>query len=140
MYCYYIFIINYKHKTLPAYFQNWQITQNKNIHNHFTLAHNIIHTFRAQYKFAKKSPRYSLPHTINNTSDILNQTITTHSLKGLIHYVKQHIIQGYKHTCRVVNCYICKIIMNTQILATHSAINVFLPHILNLQYPCSRKR
>ena len=62
-----------------------------------------------------------MPHTINNTSDILNQKITTHSLKGLILYIKQHIIQWYKHTCAIVNCYIC-------------IIYYILPHILYLGY------
>ena len=31
------FYYKYKHKTLPAYFQNWQITKTRNMHNHFTL-------------------------------------------------------------------------------------------------------
>ena len=62
-----------------------------------------------------------MPHTINNTSDIINKKITTYSLKGLILYIKQHIIQWYKHTRAIVNCYIC-------------IIYYILPYILYLGY------
>ena len=68
------------HKQLPLYLLNWQIMPSNNIHNYNTRAKDNLQTFRAKHKFAMKSLRHSLPHTINETPDAIKNNIYTHSL------------------------------------------------------------
>ena len=94
------------HQDLPSYLLNWKITPN--IHNHNTRSTNDIYSFRTKPKHAfAKSLRYSLPHVINNTLNIVTGKIGNHSLQGFANYAKNNLLQKYEDTCSVLNCYTC---------------------------------
>ena len=102
---YYKFI----HIILPVYLQNLKLDQNSSIHNINTRGQHNIHTTRVQHEFAKHSLRYTLPHTINNTPNIILNKIYTHSLHGFATYIKNFFIQTYYIVpCTIINCYICQ--------------------------------
>ena len=102
---YYKFI----HIRLPVYLQNLKLDQNSSIHNLNTRGQHNIHTTRVQHEFAKHSLRYTLPHTINNTPNIILNKIYTHSLHGFATYIKIFFIQTYNIVpCTIINCYICQ--------------------------------
>ena len=61
---YYKFI----HIRLPVYLQNLKLDQNSSIHNINTRGQHNIHTTRVQHEF-------TLPHTINNTPNIILNNI-----------------------------------------------------------------
>ena len=66
-----------------------------------------MHTGLVNHEFAKKSLRYRLPNTIDNTSMIIKKNIFTHSLKGFSLYFKNSLILNYSDICTVPNCYVC---------------------------------
>ena len=101
------FYFKYIHRHLPVYLLNWQITPNVNIHLHDTRKSKNIHTARTKHEFAKKCLKYNLPFIINHTSDIVKEKIYTHSLRGFTIYAKNFLLQTYKDTCTLPNCYSC---------------------------------
>ena len=70
-YRYLCFYFKYIHKQLPPILLNWRIIPSVNIHNYNIRVKDNIHTFRTKHEFAMKCLRYSLPHTINDTLDIM---------------------------------------------------------------------
>ena len=60
------------------------------------------------HEFAKRSLRYSLPHTINNAPDLLKDKVTTHSWHGFSNYIKLYYLNTYIEQCAIQNCYICQ--------------------------------
>ena len=101
------FYFKYIHRHLPVYLLNWQITPNVNIHFHDTRKSKNIHTARTKHEFAKICLKYNLPFIINNTSDIVKEKIYTHSLRDFTIYAKNFLLQTYKDTCTLPNCYSC---------------------------------
>ena len=81
------FSFKYIHNQLPSYLLNWQIIPSINIHNYNTCAKDSIHTFRAKHEFAMKWFRHSLPHTINETPDVIKNKIHS-QLAWLYHLYK----------------------------------------------------
>ena len=57
------------------------------------------------HEFAKRSLRYSLPHTINNAPGSLKDKITTHNLYGSAIYIKFYYLNTYTEQCAIQNCY-----------------------------------
>ena len=100
------------HNKLPTYLQHWQIAANSKIHGHNTRNQNKIHIYGTKHTFAKQCLKYSLPNTINNTSQSVKDKLYTHSLQGFINYAKYHINQNYKDTCTIINCYTCTYMRN----------------------------
>ena len=105
---YYQFIPN----KLPTYRQHWQKATNSKIHGHNTRKKKKIHIYGTKHTFAKQCLKYSLPNTINNTSQRVKDKLYTHSLQGFINYAKYHIIQNYKNTCTIIYCYTCTYMRN----------------------------
>ena len=56
----------------------------------------------------KKTLKYNLPYTINNTPHIVKDKVNTHSFQGFSLYVKQYLIRKYNTNCISLNCYICE--------------------------------
>ena len=106
------FYYKFIHNKLSTYLQHWQIATNSKIHGHNTRNQNKIHIYGTKHTFTKQCLKYSLPNTINNTFQSVKDKLYTHSLQGFIYYAKYHIIQNYKNTCTVINCYTCTYMPN----------------------------
>ena len=109
-----IFILNqlkFYHKlinnNLPKYFYQFQINENRLVHQHYTRTASCIHTLKVNHTFAKKCIRYNLPVIINNTKKNIKEKVYTHSLKGFSTYIKKICIDKYQSTCNERNCYVC---------------------------------
>ena len=98
----------FSNNKLPVYLQNLPLNQNNSVHNFNTRGQYNIHTIRVHHEFAKRSLRYSLPHTINNAPDLLKDKVTTHSLHGFSNYIKLYYLNTYIEQCAIQNCYICQ--------------------------------
>ena len=44
---------------------------------------------------------------LNNISHLVKEKINTHSMLGFVKYVKHHLLQSYRETCTISNCYTC---------------------------------
>ena len=95
------------HNELPAYFQNWQIVTNSEIHRHNTRRKHDIHIVGFRHTFAKRCIRINMPQTVNNTTESVKDKLFTHSFRGFVNFAKLTFLQNYKNECTVVNCYIC---------------------------------
>ena len=102
------FYFKYNQGILPKYLQNWNFIPNSKIHNHNTRNITTLHTFKTKHEFAKKTLKYNLPYTINNTPHIVKDKVNTHSIQGFSLYVKQYLIRKYNTNCISRNCYICE--------------------------------
>ena len=93
------FYFKYNQGILPKYLQNWNLIPNSKIHNHNTRKITTLHTFKTKHEFAKKTLKYNLPYTINNTPHIVKDKVNTHSFQGFSLYVKQYLIRKYNTNC-----------------------------------------
>ena len=85
------FYFKYNQGILPKYLQNWNFIPNSKIHNHNnTRKITTLHTFKTKHEFAKKTLKYNLPYTINNTPYIVKDKVNTHSFQGFSLYVISH--------------------------------------------------
>ena len=64
---------------------------NVNLHNYNTRKIRTLHTFKTKHEFAKKCLKYNIPHTINDTPQIVTKKVLTHSMHGFSLYVKKSI-------------------------------------------------
>ena len=95
------------HNELPAYFQNWQIVTNSELHRHDTRRKHDIHIVGFRHTFAKRCIRINLPQTVNNTPESVKDKLFTHSFRGFVNFAKLTFLQNYKTECTMANCYIC---------------------------------
>ena len=102
------FYFKYNQGILPKYLQNWNFIPNSKIHNHNTRKITTLHTLKTKHEFAKKTLKYNLPYTRNNTPHIVKDKVNTHSFQGFSLYVKQYLIRKYNTNCISLNCYICE--------------------------------
>ena len=93
------FYFKYNQGILPKYLQNWNFIPNSKIHNHNTRKITTLHTFKTKHEFAKKTLKYNLPYTINNTPHIVKDKVNTHRFQGFSLYVKQYLIRKYNTNC-----------------------------------------
>ena len=61
----------YMNGILPVYLLNWNIIPNYNIHSHDTRKSTNIHTSMTRHELAKKGLIHNLPHTINDTPELV---------------------------------------------------------------------
>lgn len=102
------FYFKSRHKQLPTNLQQIPLDANTTIHNHETRTRNNLHMPRIKHEFAKKSIRYKIPQTANTLPNIVIDKIDTHSFKGFTNYVKNFLLENYKVSCSIANCYICQ--------------------------------
>ena len=95
------------HHRQPIYFQNWTLIPNCNVHKHDTRNKHELYTYRVKHKYAKKCLRHNLPLILNNISHLVKEKINTPSMLGFVKYVKHHLLQSYRETCTISNCYTC---------------------------------
>ena len=100
------------HNELPAYFQNWQIVTNSELHRHNTRRKHDIHIVGFRHAFAKRCIRINLPRTLNATPQPVKDKLFTHSFRGFVNYAKLIFIQKYTIECSITNCYICARVQN----------------------------
>ena len=74
------------HNELPAYFQNWQIVTNSELHRHNRRRKHDIHIVGFRHTFAKRCIRINLPQTVNNTPESVKDKLFTHSFRGFVNY------------------------------------------------------
>ena len=98
---------NYSHNDVPIYFQNWTLIPNCNVHKHDTRNKHELYTYRVKHEYAKKCLKHNLPLILNNISHLVKEKINTHSMLGFVKYVKHHLLQSYRETCTISNCYTC---------------------------------
>ena len=56
----------------------------------------------------KKSLRYKLISTLNETSNELLEMAKTLSQKNFMNFVRNEILTGYRYTCELLICHVCK--------------------------------
>ena len=76
------------HNELPAYFQNWQIVTNSELHRHNTRRKHDIHIVGFRHIFAKRCIRINLPQTVNNTPESVKNKLFAHSFRGFVNFAK----------------------------------------------------
>ena len=96
------FYYKFCHNLLPKYFSENFVKRMNSRRNSQQL---IFPRFRHEY--ARKMLRYSLVKTINESPPHYISKVFTHSLKGLLLYLKNGIISEYQSVCLIANCYIC---------------------------------
>ena len=74
------------HNELPAYFQNWQIVTNSELHRHNTYRNHDIHIVGFRHTFTKRCIRINLPRTLNATPQSVEDKLFTHSFCGFVNY------------------------------------------------------
>ena len=50
---------------------------------------------------------HAIPALINDTPSSITEKLSTHSLNGFSHYVKNFYVSKYNTVCSIANCYIC---------------------------------
>ena len=102
------FFYKLTHKDLPEYFNAISLIQVGDIHDHITRNRNNFYTQRIYHKFAEKSIRHSIFHTLNDAPELIRNKIDTHSFQGFSNYTKTFFLRKYSDQCQVTNCYVCK--------------------------------
>ena len=60
-----------------------------------------------KHDFGKNCIRFTLPKIMNNAKDNFMNRTNTHSCQGFTRYIKLQMIQDYKSTCDIPDCYRC---------------------------------
>ena len=89
------------------YFKSLNFVPNSNYHNYDTRHRNQLHIGITKKAFTKKCIRHSIPALINKTPSSITEKLSSHSLNGFSHYVKNYYISEYNIVCSIDNCYIC---------------------------------
>ena len=103
----YKFIYKLENKMLPHIFLTSMFTKNSDVHSYNTRNADDLITPTHKHDFVKNSIRFRLPNTMNNAPDNFKNKINTHSCQGFTRYIKLQIIQDYKSTCDIPDCYRC---------------------------------
>ena len=102
------FFYKLTHKDLPEYFNAISLIQVDDIHDHITRNRKKNYTQRIYHKFAEKSIRHSIFHTLNDAPELIRNKIDTHSFQGFSNYTKTFFLRKYSDQCQITNCYVCK--------------------------------
>ena len=103
------FFYKLTHKDLPEYFNAISLqTQVGDIHDHITRNRKKFYTQRIYHRFAEKSIRHSIFHTLNDAPELIRNKIDTHSFQGFSNYTKTFFLRKYSDQCQITNCYVCK--------------------------------
>ena len=103
----YKFMYKLENKLLPHIFLDSMFTKNSDVHNYNTRNASEHKTPNHKHDYVKNSIRFRLPNIMNDAPDNFKNKISTHSCKGFTGYIKLQMIQKYKSTCNILNCYRC---------------------------------
>ena len=98
------FYYRYLKQNLPIYFQSLSFNQNE--HRYNTRNKDLYVHIQVKKEFVKRCLLYSITNAVNNCPIIIKDTFYTHSLSGLILYIKRFYIEKYSNCCNIVNCYV----------------------------------
>ena len=101
------FYYKLKKGKVPAYFENFQILTQEEIHGRETRFNQLIPGNVTRTLIQQKCLRNYLPGVLNSTSANILEKASTHSYKGFSDYAKLKYIENYSNTCHIHNCYIC---------------------------------
>ena len=101
------FYYKYHHDNVPYYFRHDFITYHRDRSSRITRNQHLLVIPRIRHEYMRNNLRYSLVKTVNESSELITSKIYSHSTKGFCNYVKHFLIQSYKETCSIQNCYIC---------------------------------
>ena len=101
------FYFNYKHMTLPFYFQSFNIIQRRDVHRYNTRQRNSLSSTKTNRVFSEKCIRVQVTKVVNSTVPEIINKIDTHSYDGFCRYAKHVFINKYQTECSIQNCYIC---------------------------------
>ena len=59
----------------------------------------IPYVYYVKHEFAKKSLKYTIPKTINDTPTFIKDKVHTHSLNGFKSYTKTYFLSCYSLEC-----------------------------------------
>ena len=63
---------------------------------------------KIKHEFPRQSLRYKLISTLNETSNELLEMAKTLSQKNFMNFVRNEILTGYRCTCELLICHVCK--------------------------------
>ena len=93
---------------LPNYFSsNFRFTRNADMHDRQTRHGNVFRLERVNRMTTRQSIRHHLPNLLNNTSEMLINSMNTISLSSFKKRTKKLYIGEYSDECNKPNCYIC---------------------------------
>ena len=98
----------YQNKQLPAYFLDFEIKAQKDVHDIDTRHKNHIAPPVPRMHCARKCLRNSISTIINSTPQIVLEKTKTHSFKSFCEYAKNDIIMNYSEICQKEDCYSCE--------------------------------
>ena len=101
------FCFKLQNELLPDGLFNDMFQRMTDFHTYETRTRNNYQLPNFKHSFFKRSLRYRIPFTHNNTLPIILDKINTHSYSGFSNYIKKSFIENYKSSCEIVNCYIC---------------------------------
>ena len=90
------FYFNYKHMTLPFYFQSFNIIQRRDVHRYNTRQRNSLSSTKTNRVFSEKYIRVQVTKVVNSTVPEIINKIDTHSYDGFCRYAKHVFINKYQ--------------------------------------------
>ena len=102
------FYYRLRKNTLPLYFSsNFRFTRNADVHDRQTRHGNVFRLERVNRMTTRQSIRHHLPNLLNNTSEMIIDSMNTISLLSFKKRAKKLYISEYSEECNKPNCYIC---------------------------------
>ena len=101
------FLYKLKNNKVPAYFENFNILTQKEIHGRDTRHNQLVPSVVTRTVLQQNCLRNYLPGVINTTPLNVLDKVSTHSYKGFSNYAKLKLIENYSNECSIENCYIC---------------------------------
>ena len=105
---------------LPNYFESFT-PQFSAGHQHYNFRNPSRLLPKIKHKFPRQSLRYKLISTLNETSDEHLEMAKTLSQKNFMNVVRIEILTGYRYTCELLICHVCK---RTSICLTYHVLIV----------------
>ena len=102
------FIHHFINNKLPKYFDHFSFPRFTDVHQHNTRNNIAFVTPCLRYNVSTCSIKKRLPSIMNNAHRNLTEKLYSHSINGLVFYLKQTFINSYESTCHIQNCYICR--------------------------------
>ena len=92
---------------LPNYFESFT-PQFSAGHQNYTFRNPSRLLPKIKNEFPSQSLRYKLITTLNETSNELLEMAKTLSQKNFMNFVRNEILTGYRYTCKLHICHVCK--------------------------------
>ena len=92
---------------LPNYFESFT-PQLSSGHQHYDFRNPSRLLPKIKHEFPRQSLGYKLISTLNETSNKLLEMAKTLSQKNSMNFVRNEILTGYRYTCELLICHVCK--------------------------------